>query len=118
MQQEGHTSTLQGFKHHQNIIYGTQRQGNQTSENWVIYKYKCPQINCPEEYIGETGRVFWDRLKEHLRAPSTNIPAPQEIQSALTVLTIHRESQGTTRNIREAMFIRANDPSLNRNLGK
>ena len=31
---------------------------------------------------------------------------------------IHKEAQGTTRNIKEAMYIRANDPSLNRNLGK
>ena len=36
----------------------------------VIYQYKCPTINCPEEYIGKTGRAFVDRLKEHLRAPS------------------------------------------------
>ena len=28
----------------------------------VIYKYKCPHINCPEEYIGETGRAFGERL--------------------------------------------------------
>ena len=57
----------------------------------VIYKYKCPQINGPEEYmyIGETGRALWDKLKEHLRPhpPSTNIPAPWDIQSVLTVLT-------------------------------
>ena len=52
----------------------------------VIYKYKCPTINCPEEYIWETGRAFGDRLKEHLRTPSTNIPVPQGIQLALTAL--------------------------------
>ena len=34
----------------------------------VIYKYKCLQINCPEEYISGTGRAFGYRLKEHLRA--------------------------------------------------
>ena len=37
---------------------------------WVIYQYKCPTINCPVEYIGETGRSFGERLKEHLKAPS------------------------------------------------
>ena len=37
----------------------------------VIYKYKCPQISCPEEYIGKTGRAFVDRIKEHLRAQSS-----------------------------------------------
>ena len=39
-------------------------------KSWVIYQYKCPTINCPVEYIGETGRVFGDRLKEHLKALS------------------------------------------------
>ena len=29
-----------------------------------------------------------------------------------------RETQGLTRNIKEAMYIKVNDPSLNRNLGK
>ena len=36
----------------------------------VIYKYKCPQINCTDEYIGESGRIFGDRYKEHLKVPS------------------------------------------------
>ena len=54
----------------------------------VIYKYRCPTINCPEEYIGESSRAFWDRLKEHLRSllPSTIIPVPQDTQLALTAL--------------------------------
>ena len=49
--------------------------------------HKCPQIYCPKEYNGETGRAFGDRLKEHHWAhlPSTNIPVPQDIQSAQTV---------------------------------
>ena len=36
----------------------------------LIYKFKCPHINCLEEYIGESSRTFGDRLKKHLRAPS------------------------------------------------
>ena len=50
----------------------------------VKYKYKCPQINCPVEYIGETDRASEDRLKENLRAPSPIHwhTIPQDIQSA------------------------------------
>ena len=78
-------------------------------------------MNCPEEYIGETGRAFGDRFKEQLRAPC---PIHQHTSSAGHPINsdcfsiVHREAQGTTRNIKQAMFIRANDPSLNRNLGK
>ena len=87
----------------------------------VINRYKCSQINYPEEYIDETGRTFGDRLKEHLRAPS---PIHQHNSSTGHPISpdcfsiVHKGAQGTTRNIKEAMFIRANDLSLNRNLGK
>ena len=87
----------------------------------VIYKYKCSQISCLEEYIGETGRALGDRLKEHLRVPSpihqwtcsTGHPISSECFSI-----VHREAQGTIRNIKDAMFIRANEPSLNSNIAK
>ena len=56
-----------------------------------------------------------DRVKEHLGAPSpihqhsntTGNPVSPDCFSI-----IHRESQGNARNIKEAMFIRANDPYL------
>ena len=94
-------------------------KGHQLQKSEVIYK--CTTINCPEEYIGETGRAFGDRLKEHLRALS---PIHQHTSSTGHPIStdcstiIHREAQGTTRNIKEAMYIRANDSSLNKNLGK
>ena len=88
---------------------------------WVIYKFKWPNINCPEEYIGERGKAFGDRLKEHIRAPFLN---HQHISSTGHQISpdcfslVYRKAQDTTRNIKEAMYIRAYDPSLNRNLGK
>ena len=49
---------------------------NKLQKSEVIYKFKCPHINCPKEYIGESGRTIGDRVKEHLRAPSTNTAIP------------------------------------------
>ena len=40
------------------------------AKSGVIYKYKCPTINCTKEYIEESGRTFGGRYKEHLKAPS------------------------------------------------
>ena len=31
----------------------------------IIYRYRCPHINCTEQYIGESGRILGDRYKEH-----------------------------------------------------
>ena len=65
--------------------------------------------------------AFGDSIKEHLKAPS---PIHQHSISTGHPLSpdcftiIYREAQGTSRNIKEAMFICVNDPSLNRNLGK
>ena len=36
----------------------------------LIYSYTCGSIDCGEEYIGESGRTFGERYKEHLKAPS------------------------------------------------
>ena len=95
---------------------------NKLQKSGVIYKYKCPHINCPDEYIGESGRTFGDRFREHLKAPSS--PIHQHTSTTGHPVSpdcfsiVHRESQGLTRNIKEAMYIRVNDSSLNRNLGK
>ena len=91
------------------------------AKSGVIYKYKCPTINCTGEYIGESGKTFGDRYKEHLKAPSpihlhtssTGHPVSPECFSI-----VDGEAQDLVRNIKEAMYIRVNDPSLNRNLGK
>ena len=71
------------------------------AQSRVIYKYKCPTINCTEEYIGESGRTFWDRYKEHLKAPSpihlhtssTGHPVSPECFSI-----VDRVAQGMARN--------------------
>ena len=53
-----------------NLFSGNQRWELHTQKSGVIYRYKCTQADCEEEYIRESGRAFVDRLKEHLRAPS------------------------------------------------
>ena len=87
----------------------------------IIFKFKCPHINFPEQYIGESGRTLGDRVKEHLRALSpihqhSNTTGHPVSPDLFTI--VHREPQGNTRNIKEAMFNQINDPSLNRNIGK
>ena len=36
----------------------------------VICRFRCGRVNCEEEYIGESGRTFAERLREHIKAPS------------------------------------------------
>ena len=91
------------------------------TKSGVIYRYKCPIINCTEEYIGESRRSLGERYKEHLKAPSlihlhTTTTGHPVTPECFTI--VDREAQGLTRNIKEAMYIKVSDPSLKRNLGK
>ena len=86
----------------------------------VIYRVRCS--GCSENYIGESGRVFRDRFRDHLREPSpvhfhrqaTGHPPPTE--SDVDILAT--ESNCSKRLYKESMFIRVNNPALNRNIGK
>ena len=90
----------------------------------VIYRYSCGRVDCEDEYIGESDRTFGERFREHMRAPSPiidhhNITGHEVSLVSLTISALWaREDNSIARNIKEAIFIRVNDPSLNRNIGQ
>ena len=92
-----------------------------TKKSGIIYRYKCNRLECDEEYIGETARTFGERYKEHLKAPSpiydhSNITGHNTTLNNFSI--VGREEQNLSRLIKESMFIRVNNPSLNKNIGK
>ena len=92
-----------------------------TQKSGIIYHYKCPHINCPEAYIGESGRALGERVKEHLKIPSPILHHSTTTGHSLepdNFNIIHKEVHSHSRTIKEAIFICVNDPTLNRNLGK
>ena len=92
------------------------------SKKGVMYRDKCTQADCEEEYIEELGRTFGDSLKENLRAPSPSYQHSQVTGHPISVdcfTIIGREAHYITRTIYIwAMYISVNDPCLNRNIGK
>ena len=87
----------------------------------VIYRFKCGRFDCDEEYIGETSRTFAERFKEHQKAPSpifdhSNISGHQVTIDNFNI--VGWEDQNLSRTIKEALYIRVNNPSLNKNIGK
>ena len=91
------------------------------SRSGLIYSYKCPQLDCNDEYIGETGRTLGERRKEHLKQPShihghsQTMGHPIEDQN---FNIIGREDWGKARTIKESIYIRVNNPTLDQNIGK
>ena len=71
-----------------------------TSKGGVIYRYRCDHPGCTEEYIGETGRTYGDRYKEHLRAPSPIYGHANTTGHSIQLDSfsiVDRESQGIAR---------------------
>ena len=92
-----------------------------TNKSGIIYRFNCDRLECDEEYIGETARTFGERLKEHLKASSpiydhSNITGHTTNINNFSI--VGREEQNLSRLIKESMFIRVNNPSLNKNIDK
>ena len=91
------------------------------NQSGAIYWYQCGDLGCDDEYIGETSRTFGERYKEHLKAPF--VIHHHSIQTGHTTnqnnfQIIGREGHNLARNIKESIYIRVNNPSLNNNIGK
>ena len=95
-------------------------QDQKMKKSGVIYRVRCD--SCSDNYVGESGRVFEDRFKEHLKAPSPiylhHSKSGHPLPSENNVDILAREGHSFSRQIKESMFIRTNNPSMNRNIGK
>ena len=93
-----------------------------TQKSGVIYHFQCKNLDCDDSYIGEAGRVMKDRLKEHQRAPSPihhhHLDTGHSLPRGEDIDIVSRESDNQSRLIKESMYIRVNQPTLNRNIGK
>ena len=74
-----------------------------------------------EEYISKSARTFAERFKEHQKAPSP-IYDHSKISShdvnTDNFSTVGMEDLYLIRTIKEVLYIRVNNPSLNKNTGK
>ena len=91
------------------------------NKSGAIYWFQCGDLTCNDEYIGDTSRTFGERFQEHLKEPS-----PIHHHSIKTghrttqqnFQIIGREGHSTARTIKESIYIRVNNPTLYRNIGK
>ena len=74
----------------------------------VIHRYKCGRVDCKEEYIGESGRTFAERFREHMKAPS---PIDDHYNTTGHDLSLQNfsivgmEDHSIARSIKEAILI-------------
>ena len=104
-----------------NLLVSPKDKDPMANKIWAIYWFQCGDCKCNNEYIGDTSRTFRERFKEQLNKPShihhhsinTGHPTTQH-----NFHIIGREDHSTARTIKESIYIRINNPSLNRNRGK
>ena len=112
---------FKGGKTIKNLLMAPKDQDPIKNRSGVIYRFKCNRVECDDEYIGESSRTFGERFKEHLKAP---FPVFDHYNSTGHQVSLEnfsivgREEQNLMRAIKEALYIRVNNPSLNRNIGK
>ena len=104
-----------------NLLVSPKDKDPMVNQSGAIYWYQCGDLGCNDEYIGETSRTFCERYKEHLKDPSaihhhSNQTGHTTNQNNFQI--IGREGHNLARNIKESIYIRVNNPSLNNNIGK
>ena len=104
-----------------NLLVSPKDKDPMVNQSGAIYWYQCGDLGCDDEYIGETSRTFGERYKEQLKAPSAI--HHHSIQTGHTTnqnnfQIIGREGQNLARNIKESIYFKVNNPSLNNNIDK
>ena len=93
----------------------------------VVYYIPCIDEKCSEFYIGETERRLKTRFQEHHRPSSVStsevaehihVESPGHTVDISGVKILEREHKNFDRGIKEAIYIRAYQPTLNRHAGR
>ncbi|KAI8516405.1 hypothetical protein Bbelb_049860 [Branchiostoma belcheri] len=117
------------FKPHstlrQRLVHPKDRPHKGTKAN-VIYRLKCEEPNCNNSYIGETSRPLKVRYKEHCRPSANGYSSAifhhlQHNQGHSFKLestdVLDRETRWWERGVKEAIYERMYNPTLNREGG-
>ena len=111
---------FKGNSTNKNLLVSPKDKDPMANKGWAIYWFQYGDLTYDDEYIGKTSRTFGERFKEHLKEPSpihhhsinTGHPTTQH-----NFQIIGREGHGFARTIKESIYIRVNNPTLNRNVG-
>ena len=102
------------------LMFPKDKEGIKKQSN-IIYWYKCGRMECGDEYLGESARTLEERYRKHLKAPSpifAHNNTTGHTTSVENFKSIGREGYDMVKTIKEAIYIRVNNPTLNRNIGK
>ena len=65
-------NAFQGVSTIKDLLVHSKDRDTTLQRSGVIYRYKCGRVDCEEEYIGESGRTFAERLGEYRGTSNTS----------------------------------------------
>ena len=88
-----------------------------------VYKLSCSEESCSQSYIGKSSSCLEHRVKEHSRHVSSTVYIPSESNNQIHANTSHfkvinYDGKQVTRQARETIHIRINNPTPIHNRGK
>ncbi len=91
----------------------------------VVYGVQCTDQDCKDSYIGETAQPLENRMSQHRRSSTSgndsavysHLNASGHSFNTKDVHILDRETRWYERGVKEAIWVRAEEPSLNRNGG-
>ena len=104
-----------------NLLVAPRDKDHITKKSGVICRFKCDRWKCDEEHVEESSRTFGERFKEHLNVPS---PIYSQCNTTCHTTTVNSfnivggKEQNLTITINELIYLRANNPFLNKSIGK
>ena len=123
MLQVWYKDSLQGQQNPQIDLSQAQDKDPEEKKSGIIYCHQCSakdlERNTFERHLGTSWGKGTDSILSEDPAPIQEHRLPDEIQHYPGKLQHHRQGgQDFTRIIKESIFIRVNNPTLNRNIGK
>ena len=95
-------------------------QDPKDKKSGVIYNYKCGETVCNEEYMGRHPGPWGKDTGSTSSNPPIHVYSLQTGHNAMSdnFNIIGREDQGLAKTIKESIYMRVNNPTINRNIGK
>ena len=108
----------------QALVHPKDKQPKDRQSN-IVYAIQCQDSGCEELYIGETKQTLAKRMSQHRRASTgcgdsavyTHLDITKHSFDNKDVKILDRESKWYERGVKEAIYVKREEPSLNRGGG-
>ena len=106
-----------------NLLMSPKDKNKITQKSVVIYWFKCDRKDGEDDYIRQSSRTFGERFKEYSKSKALPLIYEHQKNTYHTTFVesftiMRRQGQTIAIAIKEVIYMRVNNPTINRNIGK